>query len=133
MKIRKMATNIGVINFAEFELAEDELDILIPVTTVSNRLKATIDENIQKAKEKYQKKYLDEKGKRWSDAGIIMNYQDLHIIIGKEKKFTYRLNFWFTDKEDNSIETGFAMDVDLAKYKNKLKKGIVRAMINKYF
>lgn len=133
MKNREMTTNIGTINLVEIELAADVLEVFIPVTAVSDRLKAVIDENIQKAKEEHQKEYLDGKGKRWSDTGINMDYQGLHIIIEKEKKFTYQLNFDFTDKEDDFIEAWFTLDVDLSEYENELKKVIVKAVIDKFF
>lgn len=133
MKNREMTTNIGTINLAEIELAEDVLEVFIPVTAVSDRLKAAIDENIQKAKEEHQKEYLDGKGKRWSDTGINMDYQGLHITIEKEKKFTYQLSFDFSDKEDDFIEAWFTLDVDLSEHENELKKVIVKAMIDKFF
>lgn len=133
MKNREMTTNIGTINLAELELTEDSLEVFIPITAVSDRLKAVIDENIQKAKEEHQKEYLNGKGKRWSDTGINIDYQSLHITIEKGKKFTYQLCFDFSDKEDDFIEAWFILDVDLSEYENELKKVIVKAMIDKFF
>lgn len=41
-----MTTNIGTINLAEMELMTDCMEVFIPITAVSDSLKATIEENI---------------------------------------------------------------------------------------
>lgn len=133
MKNRELTTKIGTINLAELELMEDSLEVFIPITAVSDRLKAVIDENIQKAKEEHQKEFLDGMGKRWSDTGVIVTFQSLHIIVGKGKEFTYQLCIDFEDKGDETIWTGFHLDVDLSEHTAKLKKLIVKAMIDKFF
>ena len=84
MKNRTMTTNIGTINLAELDLVEDCLEVFIPIVAVSDNLKATIEENVQKAKAEHQKEFLDCRGKKWSNAGIVMTYQSLHITV-KEK------------------------------------------------
>lgn len=133
MKKATMTTKIGTINLAELELMEDSLEVFIPITAVSDRLKAVIEENIQEAKEEHQKKFLDCRGMKWSDTGIAITFQSLHIIIGKEKEFTYQLCFDFEDREDEVIWTGFRLDVDLSEHTAELKKLIVKAMIDKFF
>ena len=133
MKKATMTTKIGTINLAELELMEDSLEVFIPITAVSDRLKAVIEENIQEAKEEHQKKFLDCRGMKWSDAGIAITFQSLHITIGKEKEFIYQLCFDFEDKEDEVIWTGFRLDVDLSEHTAELKKLIVKAMIDKFF
>ena len=86
MKNKMMTTNIGSINLAGLELVEDALEVLIPIVVVSDDLKATIEENIQKAKAEEQKESLDARGRKWSDAGIVMICQYLHIKV-EEKSF----------------------------------------------
>ena len=53
-----MTTTIGTINLAEIELMEDCLDIFIPIVSVSENLRATIEENIQEAKEKRKNSHV---------------------------------------------------------------------------
>lgn len=132
MKNATMLTNIGTINLAELDISDDSLEIFIPIVAVSESLKATIEENIQKAKEEYQKEFGNRHGKKWSDAGIVMDYQSLHITIEK-KTFSYELCFNFTDAEDGCMWTGFRLSVDLSEYHNELKKLIIKAMIDKFF
>lgn len=132
MKKTTMKTNIGTINLAELDLTDDSLEVFIPIVAVSESLKATIEENVQKAKEEYQKKFGNPHGKKWSDAGIIMDYQSLHIVIEK-KTFSYELCFDFTDAKDDCIWTGFRLDVDLSEHTTELKKLILKAMIDKFF
>ena len=81
MKNRTMTTNIGTINLSEMEIMTDCMEVFIPITAVSESLKAIIKENIQKAKDKWQKECLDERGMQWSDAGVNLVYQSLHIIM----------------------------------------------------
>ena len=132
MKNRTMTTNIGTINLAELDLVEDILEVFIPIIAVSENLKATIEENIQRAKAEYQKEFLDCRGKKWSDKGIVMTYQSLHITV-KEKAFSYKLCFDFEDKESSLIYADFSLEVDLSEHTEELKKLIVKAMICKFF
>lgn len=132
MKGTTKIKNLGTINLAELYLVEDCLDVFIPIVAVSDNLKATIEENVQKAKAEHQKEFLDCRGKKWSDAGIVMTYQSLHITV-KEKAFNYELYFDFEDKESSLIYAGFKLEVDLAEYTEELKKLIVKAMIDKFF
>ena len=67
MKNRTMTTNIGTINLADITLADDTFCVFIPIVEVSDGLKAIIEENIQKAKDEWQKECLDERGKKWRD------------------------------------------------------------------
>ena len=94
MKNRTMTTNIGTINLAEMELMTDCMEVFIPITAVSDSLKATIEENIQKAKEKHQKEYLDYNGLKWSDNGICIENKSLYIS-SDGNEFTYKLCFDF--------------------------------------
>ncbi len=132
MKNRTMKTNIGTINLAELDLTDDSLEVFIPIVAVSDGLKATIEENIQKAKDEWQKEFGDAHDKKWSDTGIVMDFQSLHIVIEK-KTFSYELCFDFTDAEDDGIWTGFRLDVDLSEHTTELKKLIIKAMIDKFF
>lgn len=132
MKNRIMTTNIGRINLAELDLVEDSLEVFIPIVAVSENLKATIEENIQRAKAEHQKEILDCRGKKWSNAGIVMTYQSLHITV-KDKVFNYELCFDFEDKESSLIFTDFSLEVDLSEHTEELKKLVIKAMIDKFF
>ena len=132
MKNRTMTTNIGTINLAELELIEDSFEVFIPIIAVSENLKVTIEENIQRAKAEHQKEFLDSKGKKWSNSGIVMGFQSLHITVEK-KSFHYELCFDFEDKEDEMLWTGFNLAVDLSEHTEELKKLIIKTMIDKFF
>lgn len=132
MKSRRMITNIGTINLAELDLINDSLEVFIPIIAISESLKATIEENVQKAKEEHQKKFLDCRGMKWNDAGITMDYQALHVIA-ENRELHYELCFDFEDKKDSSIWTGFSLDVDLSEHTTELKKLILHAAIDKFF
>ena len=132
MKNRTMTTNIGTINLAEMELMTDCMEVFIPITAVSESLKATIEENIQKAKDKWQKECLGERGLQWSDAGVILVYQSLHIIMETDH-ISYELCFDIEDKNNDSLETGFNLEVDLLEYSAELKTIILNAIKEKFF
>lgn len=132
MKNRTMTTNIGIINLAELDLAEDCLEVFIPIVAVSDNLKSSIEENVQRAKVEHQKEFLDCRGKKWSDAGIVMTYQSLHITV-KDKVFNYELCFDFEDKESSLIYADFNLEVDLSEHTEELKKLVIKAIIDKFF
>ena len=132
MRNRTMTTNIGTINLADIDITEDCLEVFIPVIAVSENLKAIIEKNVEKAKADFKSEFLEGRNKKWSDAGIIMNFQSLHITV-KEKSFHYELCFDFEDKEDGCIFTGFNLEVDLSEHETELKKLIVKAVIDKFF
>jgi len=132
MRNRMMTTNIGTIDIGELDLLEDSLEVFIPIIAVSENLKATIEENIQRAKEVFQEEFLICRGMEWSNSGVAISYQSLHITV-KEKAFNYELCFDFEDKANDSICTGFNLDVDLSEHTEELKKLIIKAMIDKFF
>ena len=130
--IREMTTNIGSINFEEMELMTDCMEVFIPITAVSESLKATIEENIQKAKEEFSEEYLKDRDLKWSDAGVNLVYQSLHIIMEADH-ISYELCFNIEDKENSSLETGFNLKVDLLEYAAELKMIILNAIKEKFF
>lgn len=132
MKNKTMTTNIGTINLSEIEVTEDCLEIFIPIIAVSENLKAIIEENIQKAKAEFQREHLDKRGKKWSNSGIVMDFQSLYVMV-EGKSFHYKLCFGFEDKEDKRLWTDFSLDVDLSEYEKELKKLILKATIDKFF
>ena len=132
MKNRTMSTKIGKINLAEMELMTDCIEVFVLITVVSEKLKTTVEENVQRAKAEFQKEFLDEKGLKWSNAGINLDYQSLHIIM-KEKELSYELCFNFEDKENDLINTGFNLVVDLSEHTAELKKLILESLTNQFF
>ena len=132
MKNKTMTTSIGIINLAEMELMTDCMEVFIPITAVSESLKATIEENIQKAKDKWQKECLDDRGMQWSDAGVNLVYQSLHITMETDH-ISYELCFNIEDKNNDSLETGFNLKVDLLEYSAELKMIILNTIKEKFF
>ena len=129
---KTMTTNIGTINLAEITLAEDTFCIFIRIVEVTEGLNTTIEENIQKAKDEWQKECLDERGKKWSEKGINVITQDLRITVG-EKKFDCDISYTFEDAENECIWHGFSLEVDLSEHIEELKKMVIKAMIDKFF
>ena len=127
-----MSTKIGKINLAEMELMTDCIEVFVPITVVSEKLKTTVEENVQRAKVEFQKEFLDEKGLKWSNTGINLDYQSLHIIM-KEKELSYELCFNFEDKENDLINTGFILAVDLSEHIAELKEIIKNVILEKFF
>ncbi len=134
MKRNVITTVIGTINLAEIALMEDMLEVYIPITSVSENVQSIIEENIERAKEEYQRNVLDElyKDIKWSDTGVNTEYIQLHIII-EEKSFQYELCYDFCDKENELISTRLTLDVDLSEHVTELKKLILQTLIEKFF
>ena len=131
MKNKTLKTSIGIINLAELDLVEDSIEVFIPIISLSDNLKATIEENVQRSKAEHQKEFLDCRGKKWSDAGIVMTYQSLHVTV-KKNIFDCELCFDFEDKENSMIYTDFSIGVDLSEYEDDLKILIIKALIHKF-
>lgn len=127
----RILTTVGTIDLAEMELMTDTIELIIPVIAVSDNLKATIAEDIQKAKDEHQKEFLDCHGLKWSDTGIFMENQSLHIIIAADR-FSCGLCCSFSDMENEMIETGFEIKMDFSEHITELKKLIVDAIIDKF-
>lgn len=132
MKNRVLTTNIGSINLEELELVTDCMEVFIPITAVSDSLKVTIEENIERAKEEFSEEYLKDKGLKWSNAGVDLVYQSLHIMMEKDA-VSYELCFDIEDKENRSLGAGFKLKVDLLEYSAELKMVILNAITEKFF
>ena len=132
MRNKIMTTKIGKIDIAEMELATDCLEVFIPITAVSESLKATIEENIQSAKEEFTEEYLKDKDLKWSDAGVDLVYQSLHIMMETDH-ISYELCFDIEDKNNDLLETGFNLEVDLLEYSAELKMIVINAIKEKFF
>lgn len=131
MKNRVMKTGIGRINLAEMELMTNEIEVFIPITEVSGKLKNTIAKSIEIEKRQFQNEFLGSRNLSWSDGGVNLDYQSLHIII-LENRVSYELCVYFTDKENKTLETGFSLEVDLSEHTVELKKLILKALIDKF-
>ena len=127
-----MTTDIGTINLAEMELVTDCMELFIPIVAVSEKLKSTIEEQTKKAKTEYQKEFLAYKGMKWCDNGTDITYQSLHVTV-ENHKVSYELCFEITDKENEFIDAGFNLNVDLSEHTEEIKKLIIKAMIDKFF
>lgn len=131
MKNKTMTTNIGTINLAELNLVEDSLEVFIPIITVSDNLKAIVEEQTEKAKKEFEKEFAD-KNLKWNKAGADITYQSLHIVV-ENHEVSSELCFDITDRENEFVETCFKLKVDLSEYMQELKKLILKTMIDKFF
>lgn len=131
MKNKTMTTTIGTINLADITLAEESIEVFIPIIETSENLKATIEEQAKKAKAEYKEECLDCKGLKWSESGTDITYQSLHIIL-ENHSVSYELCFEVTDKENDFIDTGFNLKVDLSEHDEKIRKIIIKTIIEKF-
>lgn len=132
MENRLMETPIGILNLAEMEFIPDSIEVFIPVTEVPDRLEAVILGKIHKARECFQSLYMDDKGIKWSDEGISMEYQALHITI-TGNGFAYELCFGFSDKINSWADTGFCTGVELSGCAAEIKRILADAVMEKFF
>ena len=71
-------------------------------------------------------------GWQWSNAGVNLTYQSLHIMM-KTDHISYELCFNIEDKNNDLLETGFNLEVDLLEYSAELKMIIINAIKEKFF
>lgn len=132
MENRLMKTPVGILNLAGMEFASDTMEVFIPVMKVSDKLEGIILENVRRTKENFQSQYMDGNGLRWSDAEIRPEYQVLHITITGNGS-AYELCFGFSDKDNEWLDTGFCIGVEMSGCAAEIKRIIADAVMEKFF
>lgn len=133
MKKSNITTTIGTINLNDIEFIDNSLDIIIGIESVSEDIQIKINKAVEIAKTQeleHIKLYHKNKDLTWSNAPV-----DTSLSLGihlEEKTFTYTIDIIITDKV-NDISASASVEVDLSEYQDKLKKVIVKAMIDKFF
>lgn len=138
-RTKKAMANIGVVDFDQMEFAEDCLQVFIPVENVSDALQSEINKVIKMDKinyisdwEEWYSKNDIVSSKKWSDQGITIQFISLEILI-EDKQVSYKIHIAYEDQVYKLMESVATMKIDLSGHERKIKKLILKGMIDKFF
>ncbi len=132
MNTRTLETNVGIINLSKREVLEDWIEMYFEMTSLSEEWKEIISESIEKKKQEWDTKFLEEKGTAWSKKGVDIVCESLMVSM-HEKEITYKVIVCFEDKENTHLEDDVVIEVDLSKYEAELLPEIKNAVMEKFF
>lgn len=140
-KARTETTNIGVLELGNMTFSEDYIEVSIDICDMSEDLKSEIKKAVEIAKVQYTKEQEAlnaEKGYNlptvWSNEPVNMDFTYLHVVLEAGKPIDYSICFGFTDTVDPYMECwGNSITVDLSEHTNKLKKAIIKVLLDKFF
>lgn len=140
-KGRTETTNIGVLELGNMTFNEDYIEVSIDICDMSEDLKSEIKKAVEIAKVQYTKEQEAlnaEKGYNlptvWSNEPVNMDFTYLHVVLEAGKPIDYSICFGFTDTVDPYMKCwGNSITVDLSEHTNKLKKAIIKVLLDKFF
>ena len=133
MKKSETVINYGAIEIGEIEFAEDVIQIWINVGSVSDSLKESIDKAIEESKAEALVNLYGEHGKQWSDKGVTVYGMTLNITARKDKELEAELYIGYEDIEDDCMEWGANIAVDLSGHEDELKQLVIKSIVNRFF
>ena len=128
----KSMKELGTVKFNTVEICEDYLSISVKLEDINPQILKQLMEAVDIEKQSYQEEVLSMSGRTWSEEGITIDTLWLDIDLHK-KDIAYRINAFFSDKADSQIETSACVEVDLSSEEKRLKKMILRNLIDKFF
>lgn len=133
MKKNETVVNYGAIEIGEIEFAEDIIQVWISVESVSDSLKECIDKAIEESKAEALVNLYGEHGKQWSDKGVTVYGMTLNITARKDKELETELYVGYEDVEDDCMEWGANIAVDLSGHEDELKQLVIKSIVNRFF
>lgn len=144
-KARTETTNIGVLDLGNITFNEDYMEISIDICDMSEDLKTELNQAIEVEKVRYSERKRKDiengaslhplsRGTIWSDNPVIMIYTYLRVRLESGKPIDYSIEFGFHDAKDKFMEVWEgSITVDLSAHAEELKKGIIKALIDRFF
>ena len=132
MNTRTLETTVGIINLSEREVLEDWIEMYFTNNSLSEEWKGIISESIEKKKQEWDKKFLEEKELSWSEKGVDIVCKTLMVSIHK-KEITYKVIVCFEDKENTHLEDDVVIEVDLSEYEAELLQEVKNVVLEKFF
>lgn len=133
MKRNDMVINYGAIEIGEIEFAEDVIQIWVDVKSVSDNLKGRIDSLIEESKEEALENLYRVHGKQWGDKGVTVSGMTLNITARLDKELETELYVNYEDLEDDGMDWGITIAVDLTGHEAELKQLVIKSIVNRFF
>lgn len=115
--------NLGEISIGKLLGVDKSLKaVWFDVKSISDSINATINETVEKQKEKFAKDMadiLERKGYAWSSTGVSME-TNLQLSVNDNKEVQTELLVMFEDKENSILESDVLIPIDLSQHMENL-------------
>jgi len=141
-KARTETMSIGELELGNLVFNEDYIELSIDICSISDDLKVEIKKAIEIRKVESVKEWDEfflrnpERKRRimkWSNKPVVVDYYYLMIVLESNKSMKCSIHTGFHDAENEYLEEVATMEVELSKYKNELKKAIIKVLVDKFF
>lgn len=141
-KARTETTNIGILELDNLTFNEDYMEVSIDICDISDNLKADIEKAIEARKiesaKEWEQVYIEHpdwerRSRVFSDKPAVIDFIYLNIVLEAGKPIKYSIVVGFHDAEDDHLEAGVSITVDLSEYTDELKKAIVKVLLERFF
>lgn len=145
-RFNEVISDMGFIKLGNITLtlaSEEQMQLVVDILDMSDKLKMEIENNVEEAKLKYTKEWDDWYKKQstevtrfkriWSDEPVRFYYHYLNIDLEEGKPIHYTVIAVFSDKKDETMETDIEIDVDLSAYNNELREEVTSLIVGKFF
>lgn len=141
-KARTETTNIGVLELGNLTFNEDYMEVSIDICDMSDNLKADVAKAIEARKIESAKEWeqvynehpdWERRSRVFSDKPAVIDFTYLNIVLKAGKPIEYSVVVGFHDAEDDYLEEEVSLTVDLSEHTNKLKKAVIKVLLDKFF
>lgn len=139
-KARTETTSIGTLELGNITFDEDNICVLVDICDISDSLKAEVDKAIEAAKINYTEKNMSANAKYgsslftvWSDKPVVIDNTYLCIFLKGGGEIVCSIEVIFHDADNNMMDEGTSIAVDLSAHMNDLKKAVIKSLLDRFF
>lgn len=139
-KARTETTNIGELELGNITFDEDNICILVDICDMSDSLKEEVKRAVEIEKVKYTEKnrltnakYSQNLPVVWSDKPVVIDDTYLCIFLKAGGEIVCSIEVIFHDADNNMMDEGASITVDLSANMNELKKAVIKSLLDRFF
>lgn len=139
-KARTETTNIGTLELGNITLDEDNICLLVDICDMSDSLKEEVKRAVETAKVNYTEKNMSANAKHgsnlftvWSDKPVVIDDTYLCIFLKAGGEIVCSIEVIFHDADNNMMDEGASIAVDLSAHMNELKKAVIKSLMDRFF
>lgn len=139
-RARTETTNIGTLELGNIAFDEDNICVLVDICDMSDSLKAEVDKAIEATKIKHTEKNMSTNAKYgsnlftvWSEKPVVIDDTYLCIFLKAGGEIVCSIKVIFHDADNNMMDEGASIAVDLSEHMNELKKAVIKSLLDRFF
>lgn len=139
-KARTETTNIGTLELGNITFEEDNICVLVDICDMSDSLKEEVNRAVEIEKIKYTEKNRSANAKHgsnlftvWSEKPVVIDDTYLCIFLKGGREIVCNIEVIFHDADNNMMDEGASIAVDLSEYMNELKKAVIKSLLDRFF